>query len=106
MKPDQGNRPWPFLLLTNTSLQTRRTCMTHQTTHTQALPKGMALIETAEGCWFPALAPLIDTPHWVTFINSEACCIPPALESQPCHDPKKGYTSRQKALEACCAWDE
>ncbi len=76
------------------------------TTDTQGLPKGMALIETAEGRWFPALTPLTDTPHWVTSIDTEARCIPPALESLSCHDLQKGYTSRQKALEACCAWDE
>jgi hypothetical protein len=79
--------------------------MTH-TTYTQVLPKGMALIETAEGRWFPALAPLTDTPHWVTILDAGADCIPPALASQPCHDPQKGYSSRKKALEACCAWDE
>ena len=65
--------------------------MTQQTTYTQALPKGMALIETAEGRWFPALTPLTDTPHWVTFIDAEARCIPLALAVQPCHDQKQGY---------------
>ena len=75
-------------------------------THTQTLPKGMALIETAEGHWFPALTPLTDTPHWVTCIDADARCIPPALESKPCHDREKGYDSRQQALEACCSWDE
>ncbi len=79
--------------------------MTH-TAYTQMLPKGMALIETAEGRWFPALTPLTDTPHWVTFIDADARCIPPALESKPCHDPKRGYGSRKQALEACRAWDE
>ena len=75
-------------------------------THTQTLPKGMALIETAEGRWFPALTPLTDTPHWVTCIDAGAGCIPPALESKLCHDPKRGYNSRKQALEACRAWDE
>jgi hypothetical protein len=80
--------------------------MTHHTTDTKTLPKGMALIETAEGRWFPALTPLTDTPHWVTFLDAGARCIPPALASKPCHDPKKGYNSRKQALEACRAWDE
>ena len=79
--------------------------MTH-TAYTQMLPKGMALIETAEGRWFPALTPLTDTPHWVTCIDADARCIPPALEFKPCHDPKKGYGSRNKALEACRRWNE
>ncbi len=80
--------------------------MTHQIRHPQALPKGMALIETAEGRWFPALTPLTDTPHWVIFIDAGARCIPPALEPKPCDDPRKGYGSRKQALEACRAWDE
>ena len=80
--------------------------MTDDTTFIQALPQGMALIETAEGRWFPALAPLTDTPHWVTCIDTEAHDIPPALTFTPCHDSKQGYTSRQKALMACCAWNE
>ena len=80
--------------------------MIQQTTQTQTPPQGMALIETAEGRWFPALIPLTDTPHWVTCIDAGARCIPPALESPSCHDPKQGYDSREQALEACYAWDE
>jgi hypothetical protein len=66
----------------------------------------MALIETAEGRWFPALTPLTDTPHRVTVLDAGAHFIPPALASKACHDPKKGYTSRKQALEACRSWDE
>lgn len=80
--------------------------MTTQTTRTQALPPGMALIETAEGRWFPALTPLTDTPYWVTGIDAEARCIPPALAVQVADDPKQGYLSRAQAVAACCAWDE
>jgi len=71
-------------------------------TKTSHLPKGMALIETSDGRWFPALTPLTDTPHWVTVLDTGL--IPPALK--PYHDAKKGYGSRKKALEACCAWNE
>ena len=80
--------------------------MTEQTTRIQALPQGMALIETAEGRWFPALTPLTDTPYWVTFVDAEARCIPPALALSPCQDSKRGYPSRAQAVAACCAWDE
>jgi hypothetical protein len=80
--------------------------MTQQIITTQALPQGMALIETAEGRWFPALTPLTDTPHWVTCIDTEARCIPPALTLSPGHDSKQGYPSRAQAVAACCAWDE
>ncbi|HEY6406686.1 MAG TPA: hypothetical protein VIY29_04370 [Ktedonobacteraceae bacterium] len=83
--------------------------MAHHTSHTkhaQTLPKGMALIATAEGRWFPALAPLTDTPHWVTILDAGARAIPPALASPSHHDPKKGYSSRKQALEACHTWDE
>ncbi|HLG79134.1 MAG TPA: hypothetical protein VFA09_03080 [Ktedonobacteraceae bacterium] len=80
--------------------------MTQQTTSTGALPTGMALIETAEGRWFPAFASLTDTPHWVTFLDIETSAIPPALPVQSCADQEQGYPSRQQALDACCAWDE
>lgn len=75
-----------------------------QTTNTPKLPAGMAIIETANGRWFPALTPLTDTPHWVTILNAGAGLIPPALE--PCHDPEKGYGSREEALEVCHTWGE
>lgn len=80
--------------------------MTQQTTSTQALPQGMALIETAEGRWFPALVPLTDTPHWFMCVDTEARCIPPALAVQPCQNHRQGYPSRAHAIAACCAWDE
>ena len=80
--------------------------MTEHTTTIQALPPGMALIETADRRWLPALTPLTETPHWVTCIDTETRCIPPALPVQPSHDPRQGYPSRAQALAACCAWDE
>ena len=70
------------------------------------LPKGMALIETADGRWFPALTSLTDTPRQVTFLDAGARCILPTREAKLCHDSRQGYCSRKKALEACRAWDE
>lgn len=80
--------------------------MTERTIASQALPHGMALIETAEGRWFPALTPLTDTPHWVTCVDTEARCIPSALPLAPAYDQQQGYSSRAQAVAACCAWDE
>jgi hypothetical protein len=77
-----------------------------QSITTPKLPARMALIETAEGRWFPALTPLTDTPHWVTILDTGADFIPPALEPGPPHNPEKGYSSRKKALEACNMWNE
>jgi hypothetical protein len=79
--------------------------MTH-TTKTPKLPMGMALIETAEGRWYPAIAPLTNTPHWVTVLDEGARFVPPAREPASRTDPQKGYGSRKKALEACHRWNE
>ncbi|MBV9688466.1 MAG: hypothetical protein JO202_02025 [Ktedonobacteraceae bacterium] len=68
----------------------------------QKLPQGLALIETADGRWFPAFVPLTDTPYWVTIPNTGF--LPPAVE--PLHDPAEGYSCREEALEACHAWHE
>jgi hypothetical protein len=70
--------------------------------NTSPLPARMALIETADGRWYPAFTPLTDTPHWVTLLD--AGLIPPAVE--PCHHPAQGYASREDAREACHAWHE
>ncbi|MFL5655223.1 MAG: hypothetical protein ACJ8CB_13745 [Ktedonobacteraceae bacterium] len=66
------------------------------------LPKGLALVETADGRWFPALAPLTKTSGWVALVGGTD--IPPAI-TLPSH-PRRGYRSRQEALEACWAWYE
>ncbi len=66
------------------------------------LPEGLALVEAADGRWFPALAPLTKTPGWVALVGETD--IPPAI-SLPFH-PRKGYRSRLDALEACWAWYE
>lgn len=79
--------------------------MTH-TTKTPKLPMGMALIETAEGRWYPAIIPLTDTPHWVTVLDEGVRFVPPALTPASRTDPQKGYSSRKKALEACRRWNE
>jgi hypothetical protein len=34
-----------------------------------ALPEGMALVETADGRWFPAFAPLSETYDWVYILK-------------------------------------
>ena len=66
-------------------------------------PKGMALIETADGRWFPALAPLSVIPH-LMYVLEGPPLIPPALDSF--HDPGQGYACREEAIEACLAWRE
>ena len=66
----------------------------------------MALIETAEGRWYPAMTPLTDTPHWVTVLDEGIRFVPPALTPASRPDPQKGYGSRKKALEACRRWNE
>ena len=73
-----------------------------QPRNTSHLPARMALIETADGRWYPALVPLTDTPHWVTILD--VGLIPPAVE--PYRDPAEGYASREDAREACYAWHE
>src|SRR5437870_2754266 len=78
--------------------------MTHHTK--KLLPPGMALIETADGRWFAALAPLTETAPLVTVLETGARTIPPARDAAPCRPSRPGYGSRKKALEACRAWDE
>jgi hypothetical protein len=60
--------------------------MKHMTI-TPKLPMGMALIETAEGRWYPAITPLTDTPHWVTILDEGVRFVPPARESASRSDP-------------------
>ena len=67
------------------------------------LPEGMALVETADGKWFPAFALYSDIPNRM-FVPEGSPLIPPALDSL--HDPVQGYTCREEAIEACRAWRE
>ncbi len=70
-----------------------------------ALPEGMALVETDDGRWFAAYAPLSEeTPHRVFLPKGTSMYIPPALE--PVHEPEQGYGSREEAIAAYHAWLE
>lgn len=68
-----------------------------------ALPEGMVLVETADGRWFPAFAPLSETYDWV-YILKGSPLLPPALNSL--NEPGQGYDCREAAIEAYCAWRE
>ena len=68
-----------------------------------ALPESMALVETADGRWFPAFAPLSETYDWV-YILKGSPLIPPALDSL--NEPGQGYDCREAAIEAYHAWCE
>ena len=63
------------------------------------LPKGMALIETADGRWFPALTPLTDVPRLVTVLDAGARCIPPAREAKPTTDQQIFDNSSGRAVD-------
>ncbi len=77
--------------------------MTHATTGT--LPKGMALVETFDGRWFPAFTPDTKKPYWVLSLEDAATTIiPPALD--PLIDPYQGYDCREEAFGAYHAWHE
>jgi hypothetical protein len=71
----------------------------------ETLPEGMAVVETAEGRWFPALAPSPsrEIPRWVSLID-EPHMVPPALD--PLFDSAEGYEDRDEAVAACWAWHE
>lgn len=73
-----------------------------QTLKTEALPEGMALLETFDGRWFPAFVPPGEKPlRWVHLIGG-LLDIPPALDL----DPSEGYQVREEAIGACWAWHE
>jgi hypothetical protein len=67
------------------------------------LPEGMALVETADGKWFPAFDFLSEIPHRIDVMEGPPL-IPPALDTF--HDPEPGYVCREEALEACRSWCE
>jgi len=71
----------------------------------ETLPEGMALVETAEGRWFPALvpSPSREKPRWVSLID-QPHMVPPALD--PLFDSTEGYEDRDEALAACWTWHE
>jgi hypothetical protein len=68
-----------------------------------ALPEGMALVETADGRWFAACATLAEIPQRV-YLLEDPPPIPPALDSF--HERGQGYDCREEALAACHAWRE
>ena len=70
----------------------------------EKLPEGMALVQTADGKWFPAFATVSVRSHRVYVLEESEAFIPPALP--PCHDPAQGYDLREEAIEACHAWLE
>ncbi len=67
------------------------------------LPEGMALVETADGRWFPACAFLSEIPHRIEVMEGTPL-IPPARDTF--HDPGPGHDCREEAIEACHAWRE
>jgi hypothetical protein len=70
----------------------------------ETLPEGMAVLETADGRWFPALAPSCsERPRWVSLIDRPRF-VPPALD--PPDDSTEVYWEREVAVAACWAWHE
>ena len=71
----------------------------------ETLPEGMAVVETADGRWFPALdlSPSRERPRWVSLID-EPHLVPLALD--PLSDSTQGYEERDEAVAACWAWHE
>jgi len=70
-----------------------------------ALPEGMALVETDDGRWFAACGPLSEeTPHRVFLLKGSSAGIPPALGLVD--EPGQGYSSREEAIAAYRAWLE
>ena len=72
---------------------------------TNALPQGMALIETADGRWFAAFAPDGATPRsLLVLLDATTTLIPPAFDQGS--DACQGYGCREEAIEAYRAWQE
>jgi hypothetical protein len=64
----------------------------------------MALIETADGRWFPAFAPTKGT-LWIRIVDDlTAGIIPTAVD--PLMNPSESYQDRETAISACHAWHE
>src|SRR5690348_16813386 len=70
----------------------------------ETLPEGMALVQTADGTWFPAFATMPVRSHRLFIVEVSEALIPSALPLS--HDPVHGYASREEAIEACRAWRE
>jgi hypothetical protein len=64
------------------------------------LPEGMAVVQTADGKWFPAFATMSVRSYRVYVLEDGEVFIPPY------HDPVQGYESREAAIAACHAWRE
>jgi hypothetical protein len=73
-------------------------------TKQETLADGMALVQTADGRWFPAFAIMSSRSHHVYMVEESKVFIPPALP--PHHDLAQGYGLREEAIEACHAWRE
>ncbi len=71
-------------------------------TNSNLLPKDLAVVETCDGTWFPAFASSIESPSWIGLVGNST--IPAALK--PREDPRRGYASRQEAIDAYEAWHE
>jgi hypothetical protein len=67
------------------------------------LPEGMALVETADGRWFPARVSSLEHPARVSLLEDPPP-IPPALDSF--REEFSGYLCREEARYACHAWYE
>jgi hypothetical protein len=67
------------------------------------VPEGMALLETADGRWFPPFASLSEIPHLIDGMEDPPL-IPPSRDSF--HDPGQGLDCREEAIEACRSWRE
>ena len=72
---------------------------------TDALPQGMALVETDDGRWFAAFAPEGAIPRsLLVLLDATTTLIPPALDQR--YEACQGYNCREEAIEAYHAWHE
>jgi hypothetical protein len=67
------------------------------------VPEGMALLETADGRWFPPFASLSEIPHLIDGMEDPPL-IPPSRDSF--HDPGQGLDCREEGREAFYVWHE
>jgi hypothetical protein len=95
-------RDWGGFMVSFPVLKKVNNGMTRTMKH-NALPEGMALVESADGRWFAACATLAEIPQRVYFLEDPPS-IPPELDSF--HERGQGYDCREEALAACRAWCE
>jgi hypothetical protein len=106
--PDQGWDSFPGLVACRRIIhvpQKEKNVMTTAPPDEETLPEGMAVVETADRRWFPALAPSpsSERPRWVSLID-EPGIVPLALNALS--DSTEGYEERNEAVAACWAWHE